>query len=57
MFEYNLPRHWVFRNQEDQNDFCIDGEIKLKDSSGKALIKESVFKVQIKGEEKSSFYS
>lgn len=55
IFEYNLPSHWIFRSQEDQNDFGIDGEIELKDGSGKALGKESVFKVQIKGEENSTF--
>ena len=55
IFEYNLPSSWIFRSQEDQNDFGIDGEIELKDSKGKALGKESVFKVQIKGEEKSSY--
>lgn len=27
IFEYNLPSHWIFRSQEDQNDFGIDGEI------------------------------
>ncbi|HGM6757424.1 TPA: DUF4365 domain-containing protein [Serratia marcescens] len=55
IFEYNLPSHWIFRSQEDQNDFGIDGEIELKDGSGKALGKESVFKVQIKGEENSTY--
>jgi hypothetical protein len=55
IFEYNLPSSWIFRSQEDQNDFGIDAEVELKDSDGKALGKESVFKVQIKGEENSSF--
>lgn len=55
IFEYNLPSHWIFRSQEDQNDFGIDGEIELKDGSGKALGKESVFKIQIKGEENSTY--
>ena len=55
IFEYNLPSSWIFRSQEDQNDFGIDGEIELKDSKGKALGQESVFKVQIKGEENSSY--
>lgn len=55
IFEYNLPSIWIFRNQEDQNDFGIDGEIELKDESGKACGKESVFKVQIKGEENSTY--
>ena len=55
IFEYNLPSSWIFRSQEDQNDFGIDGEIELKDESGKALGKDSVFKVQIKGEEHSTY--
>ena len=55
IFEYNLPSSWIFRSQEDQNDFGIDGEIELKDDNGKALGKNSVFKVQIKGEENSTY--
>ncbi|MEP0354871.1 DUF4365 domain-containing protein [Paraglaciecola sp.] len=55
IFEYNLPSSWIFRSQEDQNDFGIDGEIELKDDNGKALGKNSVFKVQIKGEERSTY--
>ena len=55
IFEYNLPSSWIFRSQEDQNDFGIDGEIELKDENGKALGKDSVFKVQIKGEEHSTY--
>ncbi|WP_289022695.1 DUF4365 domain-containing protein [uncultured Desulfobacter sp.] len=55
IFEYNLPSNWIFRSQEDQNDFGIDGEIELKDENGKALGKNSVFKVQIKGEENSTY--
>jgi hypothetical protein len=55
IFAYNLPSAWIYRCQEDQNDFGIDGEIELKDEKGKALGKESVFKVQIKGEETSTY--
>lgn len=55
IFEYNLPSSWIFRSQEDQNDFGIDGEIELKDKNGKALGKNSLFKVQIKGEESSTY--
>lgn len=55
IFLYNLPSSWIFRSQEDQNDFGIDGEIELKDNNGKALGKDSVFKVQIKGEEHSTY--
>ena len=54
IFTYNIPINWVFRSQEDQNDFGIDAEIELKDSNGKALGKESVFKVQLKGELKTT---
>lgn len=38
IFEYNLPSCWIFRSQEDQNDFGIDGEIELKNENGKARI-------------------
>lgn len=55
IFEYNLPSNWIFRSQEDQNDFGIDGEIELKDENGRALGRDSVFKVQIKGEENSKY--
>jgi hypothetical protein len=57
IFEYKLPSNWIFRSQEDQNDHGIDGEIELKDATGKALGESSVFKVQIKGQEFSSFIS
>lgn len=55
IFEYKLPSSWIFRSQEDQNDHGIDGEIELKDTAGKALGENSVFKVQIKGQEYSSY--
>lgn len=55
LFEYNLPSSWIFRSQEDQNDFGIDGEIELKSEQGTAVGKESIFKVQIKGEGQSTF--
>lgn len=55
IFEYNLPSSWIFRSQEDQNDFGIDGEVELKDKLGKAIGNDSVFKVQIKGEENSKY--
>lgn len=55
IFEYNLPSNWIFRSQEDQNDFGIDGEVELKNEIGKALGNDSVFKVQIKGEDHSSY--
>ncbi|WP_312829310.1 DUF4365 domain-containing protein [Pantoea anthophila] len=50
IFQYNIPDNWIYRTQEDQNDHGIDAEIELKDSSGKALGKESTFKLQLKGE-------
>lgn len=55
VFLYKLPSSWIFRSQEDQNDHGIDGEIELKDAAGKALGENSIFKVQIKGQEFSSF--
>ncbi|WP_367988850.1 DUF4365 domain-containing protein [Vibrio sp. NTOU-M3] len=55
IFGYNIPDNWMIRDQEDQNDHGIDYEIELKDQDGKALGKESVFKVQLKGQENCSF--
>lgn len=51
IFKYKAPLNWIIRSQEDQDDHGIDCEIELKDSSGKALGQESVFKVQLKGQE------
>lgn len=55
IFNYKAPLNWIIRSQEDQNDHGIDCEIELKDSNGKALGKESVFKIQLKGQENCSF--
>ncbi|MDV7341336.1 DUF4365 domain-containing protein [Terasakiella sp. A23] len=55
IFQYNLPNNWIYRSQEDQDDFGIDGEIELKNEIGKALGSDSVFKIQIKGEENSNY--
>lgn len=55
IFAYKIPNDWVFRSQEDQNDFGIDGEIELINNVGQALGKNKVFKVQIKGQENSTF--
>lgn len=55
IFGYHLPPNWMLRDQEDQNDHGIDGEIEVKDSNGVAQGKDYVFKVQIKGEEHSRF--
>jgi len=29
IFEFNLPDNWLFRSQEDQEDYGIDGEIEI----------------------------
>jgi len=48
IFEFHLPDHWVFRSQEDQEDYGIDGEIEVNDSSDHAT--GFIFKAQIKGQ-------
>ncbi|CAH6876035.1 conserved hypothetical protein [Vibrio chagasii] len=55
IFNYRAPLNWIIRSQEDQDDHGIDCEIELKDSNGKALGQESVFKIQLKGQENCSF--
>ncbi|MGI2112171.1 DUF4365 domain-containing protein [Shewanella frigidimarina] len=55
IFNYKAPLNWIIRSQEDQDDHGIDCEIELKDSSGKALGQESLFKIQLKGQENCSF--
>ena len=50
IFTYKKPVNWIIRSQGDQADHGINREIEVKDKSGKALGKESVFKVQLKGE-------
>ena len=55
IFNYKAPLNWIIRSQEDQDDHGIDCEIELKDSRGKALGRESVFKIQLKGQENCSF--
>lgn len=55
IFNYKAPLNWIIRSQEDQDDHGIDCEIELKDSSGKALGQESLFKIQLKGQESCSF--
>ena len=46
-FEATLPKNWIYRSQEDQEDVGIDGEVELEtgDGTGSGFI----FKVQIKG--------
>lgn len=55
IFNYKAPLNWIIRSQEDQDDHGIDCEIELKDSNGRALGQESVFKIQLKGQENCSF--
>lgn len=55
IFNYKAPLNWIIRSQEDQDDHGIDCEIELKDTNGKALGQESVFKIQLKGQENCSF--
>lgn len=53
IFQYQLPSNWVFRSQEDQDDFGIDGEIEIinPDETATGII----FKVQVKGKESLTF--
>ncbi|WP_224970442.1 DUF4365 domain-containing protein [Acinetobacter oleivorans] len=55
IFEYKLPAHWIARSQEDQDDHGIDYEVEIKDTLGKALGEDNVFKIQVKGEENCSY--
>ncbi|MCC5883625.1 MAG: DUF4365 domain-containing protein [Halomonas sp.] len=52
IFEYHLPDHWIFRSQEDQEDYGIDGEIELANESDN--VTGFIFKAQIKGQESVS---
>ena len=52
IFEYHLPDNWIFRSQEDQEDYGIDGEIELTNSSDNAT--GFIFKAQIKGQKRLS---
>lgn len=52
IFEYHLPDHWIFRSQEDQEDYGIDGEIELTNDSDNAT--GFIFKAQIKGQKSVS---
>lgn len=53
IFEFCLPDNWLFRSQEDQEDYGIDGEIEITTSEDKAT--GFIFKAQIKGQEKVTF--
>lgn len=48
IFEVSLPASWVFRSQEDQDDYGVDGEIELITENEKAT--GFIFKAQIKGQ-------
>jgi len=48
IFEASLPAHWVFRSQEDQDDYGVDGEIELITENEQAT--GFIFKAQIKGQ-------
>ncbi|CAJ1835609.1 TPA: DUF4365 domain-containing protein [Aeromonas hydrophila] len=52
IFEFHLPAHWIFRSQEDQEDYGVDGEIELANESDNAT--GFIFKTQIKGQESVS---
>lgn len=49
ILEFHLPDHWIFRSQEDQEDYGIDGEIELTNEYDNAT--GFIFKAQIKGQE------
>lgn len=55
IFKYKIPTNWIARSQEDQNDHGIDYEVEIKDSLGKALGEDNVFKIQVKGEMNCSY--
>ena len=48
IFEFNLPDNWLFRSQEDQEDYGIDGEVEITTPQDKAT--GFIFKAQIKGQ-------
>lgn len=52
VFEFCLPDNWLFRSQEDQEDYGIDGEVEITTSEDKAT--GFIFKAQIKGQEQVS---
>ena len=53
IFEFNLPDNWLFRSQEDQEDYGIDGEVEITTPQDKAT--GFIFKAQIKGQATVSF--
>jgi|GEM_PF-1673498 len=53
VFEFHLPDGWIFRSQEDQEDYGLDGEIELTTANDQAT--GFIFKAQIKGQQKVTF--
>ena len=53
MFESSLLPNWALRDQEDQEDYGIDGEIEITSSKDKAT--GFIFKIQLKGIEEASY--
>ena len=49
IFKSALPVNWAIRDQQDQEDYGIDSEIELTDSSDRAT--GTIFKIQLKGVE------
>lgn len=52
VFEFCLPDNWLFRSQEDQEDYGVDGEVEITTSQDKAT--GFIFKAQIKGQKEVS---
>lgn len=42
-----IPSHWIYRDQEDQEDYGIDGEVEISTDEDRAT--GFIFKVQLKG--------
>mgnify|MGYP003392893947 CR=1 FL=1 len=55
IFRNTLPSSWIYRSQEDQEDYGIDGEIELTTTTGQAT--GFIFKAQIKGQESVNILS
>lgn len=50
IFVNEIPADWIYRDQEDQEDYGIDAEIELTNENGHG--NGFIFKAQIKGQEK-----
>ncbi|RQZ28385.1 DUF4365 domain-containing protein [Burkholderia sp. Bp9090] len=53
IFAFHLPPNWIFRSQEDQEDYGVDGEIEIASPEDKAT--GFIFKAQIKGQLKVAY--